>query len=211
MSEQNVSYTTPAARLCFPAIFEPQKSEEDKGDPLYNCILLFDPSSFSQRDIALMAALRKAGFDALRAKFGPDAVKDEAQNKLKGDLRWPILDAAPKAEKWAGFEEGRLYLRVKSKFKPGIGRVVLGDGGKPKIEATEDRDLFYPGAIVRAKVSPWAYKNKTEGVRFTLENILFMAHGERLVQEKTVEDRFGDEDLEGIDYAADLADDDALA
>jgi hypothetical protein len=179
---------------------------------MYNCILLFDPSTFTQRDAQLFAALKKAGLDAIRAKFGATAVKNESTPVLASDIRWPILDAAEKADKWAGFQPGRLFVRVKSQYRPGTGKVILGDDGRPKpIEVgPEAKDLFYPGAIVRAKVSPWAYLNKTKGVRFTLENLLFLADGERLVQERSVADKYGEEDF--ADYASQLSDDsDGLA
>lgn len=210
MADEIPHLTTPSARLCFPSVFEPQENDEGH-DPLYNCVLLFDPSNFTQKDIALMAAIKDAGLGAIAEKFGEKVIKDRSAPALTGDIRWPILDAAPKEGQWAGFIPGRTYLRVKSKFRPGIGRVVLGSDGRPKVEETDDQDLFYPGAIVRAKVSPWAYKNKTQGVRFTLESILFLKHGERLVQERTVGDRFADGDLDGVDYDTDLEDGDGIA
>lgn len=214
MAEKSPSLTTPRARLCFPALFEPQVDKENpSAEPLYNCVLLFDPKTFTQKDIAMMAALKKAGLDAIRDKFGPEVVKSEDPIKLKGDIRWPIMDAVEKEGDWAGFVEGRSYLRVKSKFRPGIGRVVLGDDGKPKVTETEDREIFYPGAFVRAKVSPWAYKNKTQGLRYTLENILFLADGERLVQAQTVENRFDVAEIEDFDdhLSEDADGDDAIA
>lgn len=200
--------TTPTAQLCFPALFSPQDPPDGKGEPQYNCILLFDPASFTQKDHKLWSQLRKAGLDALTEKFGSKVIKDPELPKLASGYRWPIVDAEEKADKWAGFEEGRFFLRIKSKFQPGIGLVVMKND-RPKVVATEDQSLFYPGARVRAKVGPWAYDNTSKGVKFTLENIIFLAHGERLVEEKKVEDRFDpEEDLDGFDYAAAFSADD---
>lgn len=175
--DENPRIITPPAILCFPVLETPEQIN-GQGEKLYSARLLFDVPNFSQKSAQMYRALKVAGFNALTEKFGSKAMKDPKKGIVAKGLRWPIVDAEEK-EEYAGHTEGRFFLNVKTKRRPPLARAKrTPDGFKPV--ATDDLELFYPGAIVWAAVSPYAYDNVSKGVRFTLESLCFLKHGERL-------------------------------
>lgn len=204
MAEQSLHYTTPAAILSFPHLREPKPVAAGQ-PPKYSAALIFDPTRFTTKDKRLWQVMRQAALDAFIEKHGEEFVESREDFIVDRDFNWPIIDARKKA-KFDGFEAGRFYVSAKAdeRFQPPLGQVVMVDG-KPTVQKTEDLGLFYPGAIVRAKVSVWAYDNVQKGVRYNLEGLVHLANGERLGGgQPDIEDQFGDEDFS--DYADELAD-----
>ena len=203
-----VHYTTPAAILSFPHLREPKPVAAGQ-PPKYSACLIFDPKGFNQKDIQRWHKLRQVALDAFIEKHGEEFVESREEFRVDRDFNWPVIDAKKKA-KFDGFTAGRYYISAKAdeRFVPPLGHVVMTDDG-PKIKATEDLGLFYPGAIVRAKVSVWAYDNVQKGVRYNLEGLVHLTHGERLGGgQPDIEDQFAAEDVEDFAEHLDVSDDD---
>jgi hypothetical protein len=143
---------TPYATLSFPNLFTP-KPRSEGGDPVFSCALLFGPTEQKTKEFKAMQAAAEA---AAREKFG-DKVKLDS-------LMMPFRDAAEKADKYAGYEEGILYINPWTKNRPGIVDARLQDVLTP--------DDIFAGQIVRAQVTPFAWSNSgKKGVSFGLNHI----------------------------------------
>jgi hypothetical protein len=191
----STTLSTPSAILTFPNL-EKAAQIDGKGEPLFSANLLFDVPNFSPADEKLWRQLREAGLKDFIAKFGDgeDVIEDKAKFKLAEGYIWPIRSALTK-KKYAGFTKGRQFISVKSQNRPSLGRLEMVDG-KVKVVKTDDLSLFYPGAHVRAKVSTWAFDNVSKGLRFNLEALVFLTHGERLAGGGVdVQSAFEDEDF----------------
>jgi len=206
----STTLSTPSAILTFPNLEKPAQID-GKGEPLFSANLLFDVPNFSPTDEKLWRKLREAGLKDFIAKFGDgdDVIEDKAKFKLAEGYIWPIRSALTK-KKYAGFTKGRQFISVKSQNRPSLGRLEVVDGAV-KVVKTEDLSLFYPGAHVRAKVSTWAFDNVSKGLRFNLEALVFLAHGERLAGGGVdVQSAFEDEDFSDYNnvLSADVEDED---
>lgn len=194
-ANQVAHFTTPTAILSFPHLREPKPVAVGQ-PPKYSAALIFDPKNFGQKDLVRWNTLRKAALDAFIEKHGEEFVESHEEFRVDRDFNWPIIDARKKA-KFDGFEPGRFYISAKAdeRFVPPLGQVVMKDG-VPRVQRTEDLSLFYPGAIVRAKVSVWAYDNVQKGVRYNLEGLVHLTHGEKLGGgQRDIEDQFEDADF----------------
>ncbi len=144
---------TPKARLSFPNLFVPVKGMDGQGEAKYDCVLLFPKTTD-------LTALRAAADEAIKAKW---------PGKRPANLRDPFRDGDSK--ELDGYA-GHVYLRVRSKQKPG----VVDASVQPILEPGE----IYAGAYVRASVNAYAYEtNGNRGVAFGLQNIQKLADGER--------------------------------
>lgn len=210
MTDKNPHLTTPSAILCFPHLDKPSAPAKN-AEPRYSAMLLFDVPNFTEADKKYYRQLRKVGMDAFIKKFGDDEdiVIDRVKCQLAEGYRWPIRPATEK-KKYEAFTKGRTYLSLGSLNPPPLGRVVAGSDGKHKVQKVDfSNELFYPGARVRAKVSPWAFDNVSKGLRFNLEGLVFLGHGERLGGgAPAIEDQFADDDFEDVSDLIDATDDD---
>ena len=191
----STTISTPSAILTFPNLAKPAQID-GKGEPLFSANLLFDVPNFSPADEKLWRKLRETGMNDFISKFGEgeDTVEDKAKFKLAEGYIWPVRSALTK-KKYAGFTKGRQFISVKSQNRPSLGRIEMVDG-KVKVVKTDDLTLFYPGAHIRAKVSTWAFDNVSKGLRFNLEALVFLTHGERLAGGGIdVKEAFEDEDF----------------
>lgn len=145
---------TPTFTLSFPTLFTPRAVNEGD-EPRYSLVALFDRDAQKSTEYS---AMKKAALEAARAKFGPDA--DDLIRR--GKIRMPFRDAA-EMDKYAGFEEGKTFVRMWTKRAPGVVTRTLED-------ATADE--AYAGARARASYTCWAYDtNGNKGVSFGLENV----------------------------------------
>jgi hypothetical protein len=178
---QSPSKTTPRARLAFTnTLKKPQKNQQ--GADQWGCTLIIgNPADLQPKDRALLAELRTAAMDALRAKFGDKAfvAGKDGKPKVAPGYDWPFHDGKDKAEKYKGFSAGGIYINVNTQRQPSFGVASVRDG-KVVVEDVDNAEKFYPGCFGRGKVSAWAYDNKRKGVKFTLDGIVWMGDGERL-------------------------------
>jgi hypothetical protein len=181
---------TERAVLSFPHLFKPWAGMNPKpGDePKYSCALAFPPDSdMSSLKAAVVAAGRKrwaSDFDAM--------VADKS-------VQLPFRDDGL-AKK--GYVPGTVYFNARSEEKPGV-VMPFADAATGKPAPLTDEALIYPGAIVRASVTAFAYdyKGKT-GVSFALNNVQWLDHGERLDSRVAATD-----DFDSVDAAPESLDD----
>jgi len=153
---------TPPATLVFPNLFEARSFEG--GPERYSAVLVFDEAA---QNTAEFQNLKKAAAAAARDKFGDKTAK----------LRSPFRDGEEK-EDVPGFGPGKVFISVTSKTKPVIVDRKKVDGKFPTIT---DEERLYNGCIIRCSVNAFGYdRNGNRGVSFGLNNVQFIADGERL-------------------------------
>lgn len=193
----NTRVQTPAAKLSYPHLFEPWVSPKNPGQPAqYSCTLVFIPAILKEYPKlgTDLKALKQVVVTAGRAKW---AKFDEMVKA--GKLKLPFRDDV--ATK--GYPEGSIFINVRSNQKPGIVMPHAGPDGKP-MQLT-DTALIYPGAIVRASLTAFAYDNVGQGVSLALNNIQWLGHGDRLDNRVEAVD-----DFEAIEDAEPASIDDLL-
>lgn len=143
---------TPYATLSFPSLFTPRPRSEG-GDPVFSCSLLFSE-----------AEQRTDAFKKMQEAVKRVAVEKWGDKVNLSSLATPFRDAGEKADKYAGYEEGVLYINPWSKNKPGVVDARLQD--------VLDPNEVFAGMIVRANVIPFAWVNSgRKGVSFGLNHI----------------------------------------
>lgn len=164
MSEENLNTNavTPKARLMFPALFTPKAFE---GQPeKYSAVLVFDKEA---QGTAEFQKLKLVAGLAAKAKFG---------DKPPKNLRNPFRSGSEKET--AGFNEDDVFISVTSKKQP---RVVDRKKVNDKFPVITDEDRLYSGCYVRASVNAFGYdRSGNKGVSFGLNNVQFIADGERI-------------------------------
>lgn len=195
--------TAPTSILNFPALKEPS-AFKGKGDKTYNAKFIFDVKSFSQKDTDRFNALRKEAMSRFIKRHGADAVVDRDNFIVDEDYNWPFRKEKVKKGQKPRFPKGAIIISAKTQFQPSIGKLQRVDG-KVKPVSTDDYDLFYSGAIVRAKLSIYDYSGGgNEGVGFNLDSVLFLTHGEPLGGGGvSAEAAFEDEDFDEYSKALD--------
>lgn len=166
--------TTPRAILSYPHLYEPQAGP-DGGKAKYSACLVFEKG-------ADLAPLKLAAAAAALEKFGANWQEEVRAGKIQ----WPFRNDSNK-----GYPEGAVFINCRSEEKPGlVSRVADPTTGKP-IPITNNTEI-YPGAIVRASVTAFAYnwKNMKKGVSFGLNNIQKLEDGKRLDNRVRAEDDF---------------------
>lgn len=155
---------TPVARLAFEHLFE-KDMREINGQKVdkYTATLLFPKD-------ADLSPLKKLAKRARDAKW-PDP--DMRPKNLKTPFRDGDVDGRGEDGKpWEGFE-GHIFIRVSSKYKPGI--------VDQKVRPVLDPEKVYSGCYVRAQVHAYVFSNMgNHGVSFGLDNVQFVKDGERL-------------------------------
>lgn len=179
-----MSLITPIATLSFPALFVARKvNQNDPNEQAkFSAALIFDEEAQGSEQYK---ALKEAALNAAIETFGPDAPA-----KIKaGQLKWPFLPG-PKAQA----PEGTTVIRARTTRQPGV-----VDGS---LTPVTDPTRVYAGCKVRASLGVFAYNQPTnKGVSFGLNNIQFLADGERLDGRAAAKDEF---DVD-TDFAADMS------
>lgn len=159
---------TPKAILSYPHLYEPVAAE-DGGEAKYSCCLVFEPGTD-------LSELEKAAMEVGRAKWG-----DKLEGYLKTKkVRWPIRN--DENEKYG---EGYRFVNVRSATRP-----TVVDGSLRVIDESRSSEV-YPGCVVVASVSAFAYEGKTNtGISFGLGNIQKVSDGKRLDGRKDAADEF---------------------
>lgn len=139
---------TPEFRVSYPNVFR-AKHNDLSGKDEYSVVALFKKGE----DLAL---LKKAAEEAIVAKWGED------KTKWPKNLRSPFRDQGERDG--AGYEEGAVFINLKSANKPGL--------VDSKCDDIIDDAEFYAGCWARATVRAYAYDQKgNRGVSFGLQNI----------------------------------------
>lgn len=215
MSERII---TPEAVASYPWIAEPQtfvdpdtKVETKK----YTISFVF----LKETDIS---GLQRAVLVQAREKWGAGVTVGKKRYTFKEAVKEGIINL-PFRTDWEvkGYPEGSTFINTSSKKQPGVVSLYADPKtGKAKVlDPTE----VYPGAIVRASLTPFTYGDKPQhkgnkGVSFGLNGIQFIRDGERLDNFVAAEDEFDAEeapaadlsDLEEETVAAGAEDDDSL-
>lgn len=168
---------TPEFRVSFPNLFKAKKNELS-GEDEYSVQALFPKN-------ADLSVLKKAAEAAIAKKWGDDKKKWPANLRSPFRLQEERAKLNAEGEKVLppGYEEGAIYLNLKSKQRPG----VVDESVQPIIDETE----FYPGCYARATISAYAYDTKgNKGVSFGLGNIQKTRDGEPLGGRMKAEDEF---------------------
>lgn len=168
---------TPEAILSFPAVFTPQPPMNPGEKPKYGCTLVFTPEA---QKTPRFKALQQEALRVARVKFGA-----EADGLIRaGKLNFPFLK-----DEDAGYPPGSVFIRPRSESKPGIVGCTPDASGRAAL--ITDPNEIYPGIVVLASVSCYAYDKKmNRGVTFGLGNIQKLRDGDRLDNRKHAQDEF---------------------
>jgi hypothetical protein len=157
---------TPKFRVSYPKVFKAEKNNLS-GENEYSVQALFAKG-------ADLSPLIKAAKDAMEKKWGAD------KSKWPKNIRTPFRDQAERAKvdeatgkkiMPPGYEEGAIFINLKSKQRPGV--------VDQNVQDIIDETQFYAGCYAIASVSVYAYDAKgNRGVSFGLGNIQKVADGE---------------------------------
>ncbi len=153
------SINTPLAYLSYPQLHEGKA--DDKGVLKFSCALVFPAD-------ADLTALRAAIDEAAVKKFG---------EKGKAMVKNEVLDVSfRKNARKDDYETkcpGGYYLNARTENRPTFVFPYAGTDGKPeRVPQEQVRDVFYPGALVRANLSVYAYdRSEKKGVTFGLNGL----------------------------------------
>lgn len=142
---------TPYGILSFPTLFAPRPRAEG-GKPVYSLALLFDKKQQQTPEFKAMQAAVE------------EVIKDKAGKLPRSQLYNPFRDGAEKADKYAGYEEGVVFIGAWSERKP------------PVIDARK-QDVLLPeqvfaGQLVRAAIRPfWFDVSGNRGVSWGLDSV----------------------------------------
>lgn len=163
---------TPEFRVSYPHVFKPQKNDLS-GEMEYSLVALFPKG-------ADLSKLKEAAQQAIVDKWGAD------KSKWPSNLRSPFRDQGERKKDGvlpAGYEEGAVFINMKSKQKPGV--------VDQNVQDIIDETQFYAGCWARATVRAYAYDQKgNRGVAFGLRNIQKLRDGEPLGGRTRPEDDF---------------------
>lgn len=159
---------TPVAFLSFPHVDLPQQPPIDKktgkpqGEAKYSVALVWPEGTDLtelQNEVVTVAVER----------FGPGAVAKLKSGALKNPLRSSADDVAEKK-----YPKGSTFTNARSAMKP-QGAFPWKEPGKDTAAIVPDdrmKDVFYPGAKVRATLTAFAYDTAgNRGVSFGLGNL----------------------------------------
>jgi hypothetical protein len=172
------SIITPEFRVSYPAVFTAKKNDlNDKME--YSVVALFPKG-------ADLSKLKAAAQEAAEKKWG---------KKIPKNLRSPFRDQGERAKEVeddkgqtqmvlpAGYEEGAIFMTLKSSERPGI-----IDG---KLQPIIDAESFYAGVWAKASVRAYAYDAKGNvGVSFGLRNLQKVRDDDPLTGKRKAEDEF---------------------
>lgn len=149
---------TPNALASYPHLDVPQPAMNGQGNPKYSLSLVFKKGTD-------LSKLQAAVAEVAVAKWGQGAIAKLKSGALKSPFR---TDAEAK-----GYEEGSVFINVRSEQKPGVVYLYPGQDGKPAIVPDDKvKETIYAGAVVRASITAFVYdRPESKGVSFGLNNI----------------------------------------
>jgi hypothetical protein len=163
---------TPKFRVSFPNVFTPALNKLS-GKEEYSIVALFGKGQD-------LTDLKKLAEKTLVEALGAD------KSKWPKNLKSPFRDQEDMAKDGvlpAGAEAGAMFIRLKSKQKPG----VVDANVEPIINAKD----FYAGCYARASVNCYYYDHvANKGVAFGLNNIQKLSDGELLGGHRRPEEEF---------------------
>ena len=169
--------TTPAGFLSYPTLIEPR--EDDNGKLKYGIAIVFPKEADLKPLWDAVYAIAEAKYPGKGRKMIENGVIDVSLRKN-----------AKKDEYEEKAPEGH-FFNARTQVRPGLVYPYAGADGKPAKVALEDiRDVFYPGATIRAQVSVYHYKGKKEGITFGLENVQLLRNTERWAGRQDAADAF---------------------
>lgn len=179
-------HTGPAV-LSYPHLAEPTVQTDDKGNqgkPKYSVSLVFLPGA--NGEAPSIADLEAAAVAVAVEAFGPKAEQGLKTGAIASPFR---RDGETK-----GYPEGAIFINARSEQQPGVVYAHRDPAtGKPAVVAQEQIEkVFYPGAIVRASLSAFAYNfnGMKKGVSFGINNIQKLSDGKRLDNRLAAADDF---------------------
>lgn len=172
-----VKVITPEFVVSYPNVFKPQLNTLSNKEE-YSLVALFKKGT----DLSVLKAAEKT---VIEKKWGTDP------KKWPKNLRSPFRGQGEKAKTLedgrmvfpTGYEEGALFMNLKSKQRPG-----LVDAQNNDIISESE---FYAGCIARASIQAYAYDQAgNRGVSFGLQNIQKKKEGEPLSGRMKPQDEF---------------------
>lgn len=154
---------SPVGVVSFPKVFEPDSYQGSA--PKYSLTLIFEPAKFTAAEKKLWAAMIALADEKSIEKF------KKPLKQLPNNFKKPFRDGEEKAD-LQGYGAGKVFCSFSSKMRPGIVDLNL--------QPIDSPDRFYPGCLARVTMTAYAYDNVGKGVAFGLQNIQFVADGERL-------------------------------
>lgn len=186
MSKSSPRLITPIAILSYPHIKAPQKASTPGGKDKYSVSLVFTKEELAKPESAkLFQAMQDAARAAGVAKFG-----DQLDTLLKS----PAFHRGFRRD-WEtkGYPEGSVFINARSEQRPGLVYSYAAPGTTTPARVPDDKidTVFYPGALVRASVTAFAFINSgNKGLGFAINNLQFIADGERLDNRVAAEAEF---------------------
>lgn len=170
--EPTGNLVTPLFRASFVALHE---AKGVKGSPdskkKYSIVMLFPKDTDFE-------PLKAAVLEVAKAKWGDKAV-DVLRKQSNSDKRI-FKDQGEMASRYAGFEDGCIYLQASNEQKPAlVGRKAGPDGTLIEIS---DEDIFFSGCYGIASIRPFAWEHPVggKGVSLSLNMVQMHAVGDRL-------------------------------
>lgn len=155
----NVAFFIPNATLSFPHLFEARSVQG--GTPRFSGNLLIKPAVNPDHNQVMQAI--NAGRAQILAESFAGKVPGRDLPMKNGEVEYPGNEA------YAGV----FIIRAASTSRP---QVVDGN-----VQPVIDASMFYPGCVVNASITIYAYKLATgNGITFGLEAIQFVGDGPRL-------------------------------
>ncbi len=169
---------TPVFRISYPNLFKSKKNDLSGKDE-YSCVALFPKN-------ADLSKLKAAAQAVIEEKWGADKKKWPAPMKSpfrdQGE-RAKYDDVSDKKVLPAGYEEGALFMTLKSEQRPGV--------VDKNVQDITDTSEIYAGSFCRATIRPYAYSNKgNHGVAFGLQNVQKVKDGDPLSGRTKAQDDF---------------------
>ncbi len=173
--------------LSYPWLDKAQPADRDdnpNAKDKYGAVLVFP-------DMAAVAAAKAAALAAATTKWGAKGAEKVTFGGPKSTFRTDVTGKYP---------EGSIYISARNETQPGLvyphadPSAPVEEGKKPKpmrVQQEKIKDVFYPGAKVKAQVSAFAYERKTgSGIGWALDNVQYVSDGERLDNRVKAEDAF---------------------
>lgn len=186
MSKSSPRLITPVAILSYPHLKAPQKSTNPGGKDKYSVSLVFTKESLSTPDGAkLFQAMQDAARAAGVAKFG---------DQFEALLKAPTFHRGFRRD-WEtkGYPQDSVFINARSEQRPGLVYSYATPGTNTPARVPDDKidSVFYPGALVRASVTAFAFINSgNKGLGFAINNLQFIKDGERLDNRVAAENEF---------------------
>lgn len=179
--------TTPVVTLSFPHFDKAQEPQNEGDKPKFSGAFVFESR-------AALEPVYQAAVQVAVEKWGP--TKGPKMVTIGGRGSTFRNDVEGK------YPAGSIYISARSESKPGLVYRHAGDRKNAEgkalpalVEAEKIKEVFYPGAKVKAQLAIFAYEKKTNtGVGFALNHVQKWEDGERLDGRSPADESF-DADL----------------